>query len=280
MRQVIRDTFFDFTAKREGFTPFMYCDTLNLVTTGVGNLIDRGPRNGFDISAGAMAPAMSLPWRHKAAGWTSSNPIAGELASPEEIRESWIRTKLKEQEVPGFNKKGGFAYANFQPLTLDLASLKALFTKTLNSFDATLASRYPTYQQAPADAQLAMLSMAWALGPAFDFPAFKAAFDAGDYRKAGDLSYFKGGGGTPTARTGRNADNVIMFNNAADVVKGGVDHDRLFFPGSVTTSPGVFPSGAGIANISGKPTNVPLTVGAVGAVAFGVFKLGRWKGWF
>ena len=108
MRQVIKDTFFDFTAQREGFTPFMYADTVNLVTTGVGNLIDLGPRNAFDISAKAMSPAMSLPWKLKGPGWTAKNPIVAGPASQDEIRESWIRTKLKEQETPGFNKGGGF----------------------------------------------------------------------------------------------------------------------------------------------------------------------------
>lgn len=270
MRQVIRDTFFDFTAQREGFTPFMYCDTLNLVTTGVGNLIDAGPRNGFDISERAMAPAMNLPWKFKGPGWTSKNPVAAGNASQVEIRECWIRTKLKEQETPGFNKRGGFAYAGFQPLTLDLQGLKDLFNRTLASFDRTLESRYPGYQKAPADAQLALLSMAWAMGPAFSFPQFKAAFDAEDFRKAGELSFFKGGGGTMENRTGRNRDNVIMFTNAADVVKGGVDRDRLFFPGSPPTSAGILP----VANISGSNPRIGnVAIIGAGAVAAG------WAGW-
>lgn len=270
MRQVIRDTFFDFTAQREGFTPFMYCDTLNLVTTGVGNLIDSGPRNGFDISERAMASAMNLPWKFKGPGWTSKNPVAAGAASQADIREAWIRTKLKEEESPGFNKRGGFAYAGFQPLTLDLQGLKDLFNRTLASFDKTLESRYPGYQKAPADAQLALLSMAWAMGPAFNFPQFKTAFDAEDFRRAGELSYFKGGGGTMENRTGRNRDNVIMFTNAADVVKGGVDRDRLFFPGSPPTSAGILP----VANISGaNPRIGDAAIIGVGAVA------ASWAGW-
>jgi len=99
MRQSVKDIFFDFSAGHEGFTPFMYCDILNLVTTGIGNLIDNGPRNGFDISNVAMAPAMGLPWKFKGPGWTSKNPVAADTASQADIREAWIRTKLKEQEV-------------------------------------------------------------------------------------------------------------------------------------------------------------------------------------
>ncbi len=281
MRQVIRDTFFDFTAQREGFTPFMYADTLNLVTTGVGNLIDKGARNGFDTSENALSPALSLPWKIKGPGWTSKNPVTAGDASQAEIRESWIRTKLKEQTSPGFNKQGGFAYAGFQPLTLDLAGLKNLFNRTLDSFDKTLASRYPTYEAAPADAQNAMLSMAWGMGPAFNFPAFKTAFDAGDFRKAGELSFFKGGGGTLENRTGRNKDNVIMFNNAADVVKAGADPDRLFFPGTVDTSSGTGPTagtgpaGAGstVAITGSKVANTALLTAGVGGAAWGIWEL-------
>jgi hypothetical protein len=277
MRQVIKDTFFDFSAQREGFTPFMYADTLNLVTTGIGNLIDNGARNGFDISENAMAPAMSLPWKIKGAGWTSKNPVTAGDASREEIRESWIRTKLREQENPGFNKRGGFAYAGFQPLTLDLEGLKQLFNKTLTRFDSTLAQKYPGYETWPADAQMATLSMAWAMGPAFNFPAFKAAVDRLDFRKAAELSFFKGGGGTLENRSGRNRENVIMFTNAADVLKAGADPDRLFFPGTVDSSAGVGPaggSGAGVANVSG----VNPRIGDAAIIAGGAAAVG-WAGW-
>jgi len=285
MRKVIQETFFDFSAQREGFTPFMYCDTLNLVTTGIGNLIDSGPRNGFDISDGAMAPAMNLPWKHKGPGWTSKNPIAGELASKEEIRECWIRTKLKEQETPGFNKKGGFAYANFQPLTLDLQGLKDLFNRTLSSFDKQLSQRYSAYDTAPADAQQAILSMAWAMGPAFNFPAFKTAFNASDFRKAGELSFFKGGGGSIDARTGRNRENVIMFTNAADVLKAGADPDQLFFPGTVGATPGRSPTGGSsgplVADISkaGGGTIATAKNVAMGAAPVAAVAAVGWAGW-
>ncbi len=277
MRASVREVFFDYTAGREGFTPFMYCDTLNLVTTGVGNLIDAGPRNGFDISAKAMAPAMGLPWKFKAPGWTSKNPVAGERASQEEIREAWTRTKLKEQESPGFNQKGGFAYAGFQPLTLDLEALKTLFNKTLTSFDASLSKHYPGYEVWPADAQLAILSMSWAMGPAFHpalgFSSFFNAVNAEDFEAAKAASVFKGGGALEDESKpprdakliSRNAAHQIMFQNAANVVKGGGDRDLVFFPISGgPATPATVPAGrGGIANISGK---API----LGAATFGV----------
>lgn len=294
MRQIVRDKFFDFTAGREGFTPFMYCDTLNLVTTGVGNLIDAGPNHNPGgnstsavrarlnnvVSSSAMQPAMGLPWRRKAAGWTSKNPLAGGLVSPSEIAAAWTQVKRQNEVVPDFSQRGGFAYAGLTDLTLDMQGLKDLFNRTLNSFDKTLNNRYPGYENWPADAQLALLSMSWAMGPNFNFPAFKSAVDRLDFRAAAEQSFFKGGGGTLQNRTGRNAENVIMFTNAADVLKGGVDLDRLFFPGTVGSSDGVLPgarpvpsSGGGVANVSGSSA-----FGTVAIVGAGV-AAGGWAGW-
>ena len=241
MRQVVRNAFFDYTSKREGFTPFMYCDTLNLVTTGVGNLIDAGSRNGFDISDSAMAPAMGLPWRIKGPGWTKNNPVAIGTANAEQVRGAWIATKLQAQVDPGFNtRSSGFAYTNLTQVTLDMEGLKALFNKTLNSFNAKLNERYPGYENWPADAQLAILSMSWAMGPSFNFPDFKRAVDREDFEAAIPHAFFKGGGdllGNPA--TSRNAAHVIMFRTAAAVVKAGADRDLLFFPGAGNPSPGL-----------------------------------------
>ncbi len=289
MRQVIKETFFDFTAGREGFTPFMYCDILNLVTTGVGNLVDAGPNHNPGgnspsivrarlnnvVSAAAMTPAMRLPWRLKAPGWTSKNPLAGNLVSPSEVADAWTKVKRQNEVVPDFSQRGGFAYAGLTNLTLDMEAIKKLFGDTLRDFDAKVAAKYPTYEQWPADAQMAVLSMSWAMGPNFNFPAFKAAVDRMDFKSAAQQSFFKGGGGKlepvgedpASHRAGRNLENYKMFLTAAEVVKGGVDRDRLFFPGTVGASPGQLPSGGGgIANISGSNPRIGQAAMAAGAL--------------
>lgn len=267
MRQIVRDSFFDFTAKREGFTPFMYCDVLNLVTTGVGNLIDAGPNHGGSntaerarlnnvVSASAMAPAMRLPWKFKAPGWTSKNPLAQGTASQTDIAAAWTATKRQNEVVPDFSQRGGFAYAGLTNLTLDMQGLKDLFARTLDSFDKTLGSRYPGYESWPADAQLAIMSMSWAMGPAFNFPQFKAAVDRLDFNEAAKLSFFRGGGGTESVRSGRNAENEKMFQTAAIVLKNGSDPDILH----VIT---------GLAVDAGKAAApVAIRLGAIGAGVF------------
>ncbi len=303
-RQVVVDTFFDHTAQREGFTPFPYCDILNLVTSGVGNLIDAGPNHNPGgnspsivrarlnnvVSAAAMAPAMRLPWRLRAPGWTSKNPLAGTLVSPAEVADAWTKVKRHNEVVPDFAQRGGFAYKDLTNITLDMASVKQLFNDTLRDFDGKLSIRYPGYSTWPADAQMAILSMAWGMGPNFNFPAFKAAVDRQDFRAAAIQSFFKGGGGKLEApgqdpmetRTGRNAENFVMFHNAADVLKGGVDRDRLFFPGTVGNSSGAVSKGGSIASTTNPRIGQALTtmagLAAVSAVGWSAWELFGSKG--
>lgn len=278
MRQIVRDGFFDYSAKREGFTPFMYADTLNLITTGIGNLIDAGPRNSTEVTPQAMAPAMGLPWFHKGPGWNPKNPVTdGVRASQSEIADAWAATKRA-----GIQAQGGFKYQNTTSLTLDMDGLKTLFNKTLSSFDAALAKHYPGYEQWPADAQLAILSMSWAMGPAFHpalgFQGFFNAVSREDFEAAKPEAVFKGGGSLTDPKS-RNFAHQIMFQNAANVVKAGADRDRLFFPGTSDSAPAVNPSNAVARIPAAKPSNVATIAGGIavaGVLGFGIFKW--WQG--
>lgn len=279
----------------------MYCDILNLVTTGIGNLIDHGhqtppddlstaqrARLNNEVSARAMQPALNLPWKKKALGWTSKNPLAGELVSPAEVADAWTLVKRQNEVVPDFSQRGGGKYAGLSNLTLDMNGIRDLFNTTLTRFENTLREKNANWDSWPADAQLAMLSMSWAMGPAFTdkFKAMKIALDRGDFASAGAQSYFKGGGDLKDP-TSRNAENAIMFKNAADVMKGGVDPNRLFFPGAVATSAGILPSPADVigptaTSVIGKISKIAVPVigvAAVGAVGFGLYELGKKKGW-
>lgn len=229
MRQSVRNNFFDFTAAREGYVLFMSVDILNLVTTGVGNLIDNGPRNGYDISDAAMAPVFNLTWYHKGPGWGIRNASIGAQATPEEVKAEWIKVKLVDQEQPGFKLKGGFAYAGLTTLTLSADGLMALFNRTLDSFEKTLKTYLPNWEQWPADAQLATLSMAWAMGPAFPhtFVKWTQEVNTGDFAAAAEDSYFIGGGGTQSARTGRNGENQKLFLAAANTIATGGDLEAI-----------------------------------------------------
>ena len=280
MRDSVKTPFFDYSIHHEGFTPFMYCDTLNLVTTGIGNLIDFGPRNGFEVSPVAMAPAMALPWKHKGAGWSSKNPVAGSPLSQSEIADAWTTTKLLEQRSPGAKLQGGFkTYPGLTDATLDMQGIRILFDRTLASNEAALRKRYPNYDTAPTDAQFALNSMAWAMGasffPVLGFTAFHDAFVAGDFQTCVTACQFKGGG-LVTDPKSRNHDNAIMFQNAANVAKGGGDFDLLFFPGNSSPPAAV---GVGLINKPATVSQVAVGVGLAGA-SWAVWKLGKAKGWF
>ena len=285
MRKSVRDIGFDFTAQREGFTPYMYADVLNLVTTGVGNLIDRGPNNPAAttreraalnnvVSASAMAPAMLMPWKLKAPGWTSKNPLAGERVSPAEIADAWTKVKRQNEVVPGFAQKGGGAYANLTNITLDLDGIRNLFNGTADRFNATLVKHFPDFESWPADAQLATLfGMSWALGPDFPahFPQFKAAALKRDFDAAGAASKFQGVAGQK-----RNPENAQMFANAAQVERSGADPEVLIFPGGPhNVSPASPPSAVATLAPSGRSMLATLVlVGAVGAGGYAFYRYG------
>ncbi len=303
MRESVKTPFFEYSVKHEGFTPFMYCDTLNLVTTGIGNLIDFGPRNSHEVTPQAMAPAMGLPWKRKGSGWTTKNPVAGGALSQSEIAAAWATTKKLDEESPGAAMKGGFTtYPGLTDATLDMDGIRVLFNRTLGSNENTLRKNYPNYDSAPADAQMAISSMAWACGAAF-FPAlrphpnlppgpgnvpffqrFHDAFVSGDFTTCVDACQFKGGGSVTDPRS-RNHDNAIMFQNAANVVKAGGDLDLLFFPRTSNSPAAVTPSGG--VNPAIGLINKPASVGEVavgGALAvgasWGLYKFGKSRGWF
>lgn len=298
MRQVVRDRFFSFTVQREGWTPFMYCDTLNLVTTGVGNLIDAGPNHGGPSSAvraalnnvvseAAMAPAMALPWRIKGEGWTFKRndpnfPIGplGRLASRSEIAEAWTITKRQNAKVPNFAQNGGFAYQNLTKVSLSNADMKALFERTMNSFDATLARSFAGYESYPAAAQFAMMSMAWAMGPGFGttFKSFKAAMESGDFKAAAEHSFFKGGGGTPDNRTGRNRENreALLFavDNGGDALPPFLQSVVAFAAGASSQTAPLTPVQTAQGGITSALMFAGL-LGGLGALTYGSYEYAR-----
>ncbi len=293
MRAAVENGWFNYSVKHEGFTPFMYVDRLNLVTSGIGNLLDNGPRDGFVVNATVMAPALDLPWRSRAAGWTTKNPLAGGLVSRQEIVDAWTLVKLHEVDHPGFNENGGFKYAGMTNITLDMDGIKQLFTNKTKSVNKALAGRYPGYESWPADAQMALMSMSWAMGDAFwpvlrprpkepagptnvpFFQAFKDACDRLDFDGAATHCIFTGGGNVNDTSS-RNHDNTLMFHNAAVVQKAGADPDLLWFPSAAnpSSSGGIIPSF--VAPVASKvaANAVPIVGGAlgVGLLGFGFFK--------
>lgn len=151
MRQAAKNGFYALTRPIEGHLPFMYLDRKGYVTTGDGNLID------------PVGSALGLPWVN----------ASGAPASEDEIYDAWNTVKARQDMRDG----GGKAYGKLTSLRLDDATIAALVDRKLASDEATLTRYFPAMSTWPADAQLAVVSMAWALGPAFaeKYPKFVRA---------------------------------------------------------------------------------------------------------
>ena len=193
----------------EGWVPYMYLDIKGLVTVGLGNLID------------PVDQATILPFRFK---------DTGALASAEQIAAEWRRIK---DEV-WLAKKGHTDAGPLTRLELNADAVDALVAERLNRNESYLM-RQPPFQQFtawPADAQMALLSMAWAMGPAGPqkFTRFCAACVNLDFRTAAAECRMNETGNP--GLTKRNIANRTLLLNAAVVASGapGLHAETLYYP--------------------------------------------------
>ncbi len=214
MKDAVRAYFPAFSDVFEGNLGFMYTDSLGLVTTGRGNLVDNGrARSHITDDIGPCSPAMALglPFRQ---AYTGDN--FGALATAEQISAEWWRVKKMWPKVQSV------ACGKYTSLRLTQPDIDALTYSKLDEMWAHLLTRFTDAEEWPADAQLGLLSMAWAMGPSFSFPRFQQAARARDFRGA-SLECQMTSGAVPVAR---NKANVILFVNAAKTA----DPDVLNYP--------------------------------------------------
>jgi hypothetical protein len=216
------DHFTPFTQEFEGAgTNYLYTDSKGWVTTGIGNKVDDN---------GDPSPALILPWRHG---------ITGPLASQDEIRAAWNAVKSAYPEIQSTAAK------SLTDLRLDAQGMAAIVHTHLNGDHNLLQGYYPGMAAWPADAQMALHSIAWAWGPAFaqakwgvDGVNFMAALNQlmPDFNAAAAL--MKSASTSEEARnTGiipRDEANVQLWSNAADVLAKNADRSKFYFPNDVT----------------------------------------------
>jgi GH24 family phage-related lysozyme (muramidase) len=242
MYQGVKNVFSSFTGPLEGRVYWMYVDVKGLVTTGVGNLID------------PVSLAIVLPFQHAA---------TGAAATQAEITAAW--TDLKNNGVT-LGQAGYQACASRNDLRLSDPAIDTLVSSKLASNEATFLRSFPNFESWPADAQLAGMSMCWALGPAFasQWPQLSAALNAQNWTAAAANCNISTAGNPGVAP--RNTADVALFNNAAAVVKNGADPSMVYYPGTVpaggngTATPGS--TGAGT---TGATSSTPGTSESSGA---------------
>jgi putative peptidoglycan binding protein len=208
MHQTVRDNFFAFSKPMEGKVEFMYADHLGKVTVGIGCLID-SPEAAWDIRN------QGAPFGHKA--------DRSREATRDEVFAEWRRVKDDPSLI------GNLAEARRQAkLVLTDQSIANLLDRRLLSFEGTLKTHgaFSGLDDWPADAQLGLFSMAWAMGPGFGprWPSFSAAV-------AGEPNWFEAVHHCNMVNTWlikRNAVNRGLFRNAAWAVDEKQAFDQLY----------------------------------------------------
>lgn len=184
----------------------MYLDVKGLVTTCVGNLID------------TPHEAAKLPWRHG---------TEGPHATRDEVFAAWHALKARQDLA---KKHWRFA-AQLNDLRLTEQAMDELVAKKRGEFYAYMKRHhFPAIDDYPADAQLGLLSMAWACGPGFPrtFKNFALSVVNGDWEGAAAACKIREAGNPGVVP--RNKANRTCFGNAAIVVQSNLDRERLHWP--------------------------------------------------
>jgi GH24 family phage-related lysozyme (muramidase) len=229
MYDSVRSSFNSFTKTFEGRVPWMYLDIKGLVTVAVGNLID------------PVDAALSLPFVHK----TDNTP-----ATKDEIRAEWTSLKAKTDLAT----KGYKACESITNLRLTDPGMDSLVDSKLTLDETALKKSFPNWDEWPADAQLGVLSMAWALGAGFaaKWPKFAAAAKAGDWVTASSNCAIDTTGNPGVVK--RNDADIKLFKNAAAVIAKKLDASKLYYPADVPASAESPSSGASSQSSTGAST--------------------------
>jgi hypothetical protein len=210
-----------FTTQFEGCVPYMYLDIKGLVTVGIGNLVD------------PVEAAQALPFQFK-----NQPGIAapGSAATADQIAAEWATLK----NDPSLASRGFTACAPITQLELSNDSINTLVLTKLSQNESFLKRQqwFSNFDTWPADAQMGLLSMAWAMGPAGpgEFPNFRAACQNLQFSVAAAQCQMNAAGNP--GLISRNRANVTLFSNAAIVVASGVSSGfqsaSLYYPQQLT----------------------------------------------
>ena len=139
-------------------------------------------------------------------------------ASSKEIEESFNKVKIRYKDLKEKGEKltDASLYKSTTNIRLTQEGIDQATIKKLDGFDLLWKASLPQWDSFPADAQLALLSIAWAMGvPATIRQRMKALYEAvvsRDFTKAAEESHFTG---TSSKREWKNQAYEFMFLNAA-----------------------------------------------------------------
>ena len=206
----VKSYFIAFNQAIEDRIDYMYLDIKGLVTIGIGNLID--VENAADKKSleKVMKELVTLPFVYR-----KNQRDAGKPATKADIEAEWKRVKDKQE----WAKRGAPFFSDITKL--ELQHIDHLVLKTANTMERELKTD-PTFQgfdQWPADAQLGLLSMSWAVGTTklkANWPNVKTACQKQDFDKV--LKHCEIRTSDNPGVVKRNIANRRLFNNAAAVL--------------------------------------------------------------
>lgn len=210
MKQSVRVAFIPFNTPLEGKVFHLYADQAGLLTTGMGYLCNDLPT------------VAALPWKRP----------DGTLASRDEVVAMYAAVR---SHADADRLKGGGWFARYSTLRLDEADVDALTFRKLDSNEMILRRRFDDYDNWPADAQLAIHSWAWGVGPSAGYPQMSAALRRGDFAEAAKNVTMTYNGAEIGTLVIRNARNRLLLTNAQRVRAFGLDPERLYWPTDVAT---------------------------------------------
>lgn len=214
MHASVRSYFIEFNEKFEDRIEHMYLDIKGLVTIGVGNLFDIEKTGDTKGLKKVLEELVTLPFVYK-----EGHLNAGKPASKTDIEAEWKKVKNKQEWAKLGD--GLREFAKLTDLRLKEEAVNAIALKKADAMEKEL-KLHPAFQdfdQWSADAQLGLLSMAWALGASKirnGWPNFKAACGKQDFDamvKHCEINTAGNPGVIP-----RNVANRHLFKNAAGVL--------------------------------------------------------------
>ena len=192
MQPGLEGPFYRETSELEGNIEHMYCDTLGIVTVGLGHNIDTG--------TGVARSGLNLPFRRYS---------DGSWAPEDEIKDEYARIKAAR-----LSASQARPVVKLYMTAVDRAED---FEMLVVVKEATIKSFLPDWDKMPAHAQMAVLSMGWNLGSYFlkpdtksYWPQLHAQLKAGDYLGAAGNCKISN-----VEAKRRNAYNRANFVNAA-----------------------------------------------------------------
>lgn len=204
IRASVRAAFSAFSGRFEGDVDHFYPDINGDLTIAKGALVD------------PVARALDLPMRHR---------DSGQLADRGVIAAEWWL--VKTQADPQRGDRGARPLCK---LFLPPADVEALTAQRLAANVAALAKAFPDFGLWPASAQLAVLSMCWAVGTGGltrDFPKTCAALRAQDWTTAAAEGVIDATGNPGVIE--RNVANRKLLLAAAHVEATGADPSALLW---------------------------------------------------